>query len=101
MMSELEFQDENTQLVNSHKKRCCCSHQTSEPLGLQKGSVRAILTLIIVPMIVLTQCGIMIYGISVENYKIVNVLNPSLALTLGSVIGYYFGHRAGMSERNV
>jgi hypothetical protein len=65
---------------------------TREPLGLPKGSVRAVMSV----AVVLTVGGLSAYLLATEpDSDLTKVMIGGWATALGNVIGFYFGARTG------
>lgn len=63
------------------------SKDANQPLGLPKGSVRALLAVLIVG-------GFIVFLLLGSNIVVFDKILSAFATLTGSVIGFYFGHRS-------
>lgn len=68
-----------------------CGNNPNESLGLPPGSVRAILSLIIIPPVILGAISLMILMFVREQYTSALGVLSGLTGMSGTVVGYYFG----------
>ena len=71
-----------------------CGSDHNEALGLPSGSVRAILTLIIVPPIILSSIALMILMFIQNQYSSALGILSGLTGITGTIVGYYFGTKS-------
>jgi hypothetical protein len=82
-------------------ERYCCGGLMNMPLGYPKGTVTSIMTLIIVPTTVVSECGVLGYAAYSNNQTLMNVIIPLLASTMSSVVAFYFGTRSASASEPV
>jgi hypothetical protein len=87
--------------------KCCCGNVEGEPCGWPSGTVRAVVTLITVPITFAIACAAIIILIINGQYDIALGINNGIWAVVGTIIGYYFGSKQGetavklLSESNI
>ena len=75
--------------------KCCFGNIEGESCGWPRGTVRATIALITIPLGFLIACSIMVILIIKEQYSIALGVNSAIFGTIGTIVGYYFGSRQG------
>ena len=74
--------------------KCCFGPLEEESCGWPKGTVRAIIALITIPLGFLLAVGLIIYLVIKEEYLVATGINGVVWGAVGTVIGHYFGSRS-------
>src|SRR5690349_3900396 len=74
-------------------EKYCCGSISNMPLGYPQGSVRSVLTILIVIIANLALAFGIVWGIIQNNNILITAMSTVLSGELGTVIGYYYGTR--------
>lgn len=77
-----------------------CGEHTQYPCGWPPGTVRAVVTIMIVGIVVTVLTGVLIYAAIVGNNTAMNVIIPLLSNTLTAVVSFYFGTRSSAKKED-
>lgn len=96
--NEMAIIHEHAKLRRYKAKNCCerncCGGLINMPCGYPPGTIRAIMTIIIVSLTITAECATLVYAVVNKDSTLINIAITVLSNSLTAVISFYFGTRS-------